>query len=157
MRDPSTRAQRFRFVSQLGIRYRNSSIVGQAATWKGTLKGGDRAPDGKLGGENWLLWLCTGPTHHLLMFSGIGEAAVSDERLSEAASEFLKDGNESMKIHKILSTPSASGEGHVDSEGKLHQLYGFKESGYVLVRPDGYISFIGSLSTMDELKVWVKK
>jgi 2-polyprenyl-6-methoxyphenol hydroxylase-like FAD-dependent oxidoreductase len=155
MRNPSTRAERFRFISQLGIRYRNSPIVGQASTWKGTLRGGDRAPDGQLttiGGGKWVLELCKEVSYHLLLFSGIGDAAASDERLEEVASEFIKDGNESVKIHKIVTSPAANGHGNSDQEGKVHQLYGFKEPGYVLVRPDGYISFIGPFGTLDELQ-----
>jgi len=94
---------------------------------------------------------------HLLLFSGMADAAVSDGRLEEMGSDFRKDGNESVKFHKILSTPAADNNGNVDEEGKVHELYGFKEPGYVLVRPDGYISFLGLLNTMDELKIWVKK
>jgi 2-polyprenyl-6-methoxyphenol hydroxylase-like FAD-dependent oxidoreductase len=160
MRDPVTRESRFRFVSQLGIRYRNSPIVGQASTWKGTLRGGDRAPDGELdeaGAEGSVLGLCKGTSYHLLLFSGIGIAAASEELLQEAELDFLKDGNDSVDVHKIFSTPVTNGRGNIDQEGKVHKLYGFKESGYVLVRPDGWISFIGLLSTIDELKIWAKK
>jgi hypothetical protein len=151
---------RFRFVSQLGIRYRESPIVGPVSTWKGALRGGDRAPDGELkgaGGQRWILGVCKGVGFHLLLFSGMADAAVSDGRLEEIGSDFRKDGNESVKFHKILSTPFAGSNGNVDEEGKVHELYGFKEPGYVLVRPDGHISFLGLLNTMDELKIWVKK
>jgi 2-polyprenyl-6-methoxyphenol hydroxylase-like FAD-dependent oxidoreductase len=151
---------RFRFISQLGIRYRESPIVGQVSTWKGALRGGDRAPDGELkgvGGQRWILGVCRGVGFHLLLFSGMADAAVSDGKLEEMGSDFRKDGNESVKFHKILSTPSADRNGNVDEEGKVHELYGFKEPGYVLVRPDGHISFLGLLNTMDELKIWVKK
>jgi 2-polyprenyl-6-methoxyphenol hydroxylase-like FAD-dependent oxidoreductase len=160
MRDPATRENRFRFVSQLGIRYRNSPIVGQASSWKGALRGGDRAPDGEMngaGGESMVHGLCRGTSHHLLFFSGVGDAAASEERLEAAGSDFLKESDESLVVHKILNTPAANGRGNIDQEGKIHKLFGFKEPGYVLVRPDGYISFIGLLSTMDELKIWVKK
>jgi hypothetical protein len=46
-----------------------------------------------------------------------------------------------------------------DPEGRLHSLYGFKNSaGCVLVRPDGYISYIGPLTAvgLKELREWVK-
>jgi 2-polyprenyl-6-methoxyphenol hydroxylase-like FAD-dependent oxidoreductase len=160
MRDPSTRAQRFRFISQLGIRYRNSPIVGQASPWKGALRGGDRAPDRELGGldgDQSVLGLCKGLSFHLLLFSGIGDAMANDERLEEAAADFLDGGGASVKIHKIVSSPAANSHGNIDQEDKVHELYGFNEPGYVLVRPDGYISFIGLLSTMAELKMWWKK
>ena len=160
MRDPATRERRFRFISQLGIRYRESQIVGQGSTWKGVLKGGDRAPDAELkgaGGEKSVLGLCRGVSYHLLLFSGIGDTTVSKERLEEVGSEFLKGSDPFVNPHSILNTPPANGNGNVDEESKVHELYGFKEPGYVLVRPDGHISFIGLLSTMDELNIWVKK
>ena len=158
MKDQATKEKRFRFVSQLGIRYRESPIVGQASTWTGALRGGDRAPDRELsGGKKWLLGLCSGVDFHLLLFSGVGEAAVSDDNLEEVGSTFRKDSNDSVKVHKILSSPAANANGNIDEDGKIHELYGFKEPGYVLVRPDGYISFIGLLNAVDELKIWVKK
>ena len=160
MGNRNTRQNRFRFVSQLGIRYRNSPIVGQSSTWKGALRGGDRAPDGELegaGGENWLLELCRGVNYHLLLFSGIGEIAASKSKMAEAAMNLVAPGNMSLTVHEIFSTPITDGSGHADSEGKLHALYGFKESGYVLLRPDGYVSFIGLLCASGDLKAWLRK
>jgi 2-polyprenyl-6-methoxyphenol hydroxylase-like FAD-dependent oxidoreductase len=160
MGDLTGTQKRFRFISQLGIRYRESSIVGQASSWKGGLRGGDRAPDGELngeGGKKWLLELCCGVGFHLLLFSGTGDSALDDEKLEEFGSEFCKTGNNSVKFHKILTTPTTDGNGNIDEEGKVHELYGFKEPGYVLVRPDGYISFIGLLNSKAELDIWVKK
>jgi 2-polyprenyl-6-methoxyphenol hydroxylase-like FAD-dependent oxidoreductase len=162
MSNEKVKEKRFRFVSQLEIRYRESPIVGQASSWNGQLKGGDRAPDGELSGgeeKKWLLGLCTGMGFHLLLFSGIGDASLSDENLEEAGENFLKESHVAVKIHKILTLPHSAtgGNGNTDTEGKIHDLYGFKEPGYVLVRPDGYISFIGLLSTIDELKRWVKR
>jgi hypothetical protein len=126
------------------------------------LRGGDRAPDGELSGgdeKKWLLGLCSGVGFHLLLFSGIGDVGLSDQKLEEAGENFLKESNDAVKIHKILTLPNSAtrGNGNTDAEGTIHELYGFKEPGYVLVRPDGYISFIGLLSTMDELKRWVKR
>ncbi|KAN0099649.1 FAD binding domain containing protein, partial [Hyaloscypha variabilis] len=149
--------QRFRFISQLGIRYRQSSIVGQASTWNGALRGGDRAPDGELRGPRGpisVLGLCTGVGFHLLLFSGIGENAVNDQRLNEVGSDFRKNGHHSVKCHKILATGIAGNNTSVDEDSKVHESYGFSEPGYILMRPDGYISFLGTLNTLDELKIW---
>jgi hypothetical protein len=158
MKDRNRRANRFRFVSQLGIRYRHSPIVGGASTYKGVLRGGDRAPDGKLEGvlgQVTLLGLCTGPTHHLILFSGIGPLAVSDEILQISVADFLEENVDWVKVHKILNESSPKLLSCADPEGHAHELYGFKEPSYVLIRPDGYISFIGPLSAMDELRAWV--
>ncbi len=161
MSNQKVKEKRFRFVSQLEIRYRESPVVGQASSWNGQLRGGDRAPDGELSGGDemkWLLELCSGVDFHLLLFSGIGDANLSDESLEEVGENFLNERNNAVKIHKILTLPNSAthGNANTDAEGKIHELYGFKEPGYVFIRPDGYISFIGLLSTMDELKSWVK-
>jgi 2-polyprenyl-6-methoxyphenol hydroxylase-like FAD-dependent oxidoreductase len=156
MRDRNTRALRVRFISQLGVRYRDSPIVGSASTWRGALKGGNRAPDGKisgLNGETNLQELFRGPGHHLLLFSGTGSKALDAEGLENEAANFK---GPSVKIHKILNGNSKMDGAHTDLDGSLHKLYGFAEAGYVLVRPDGYISFIGAISSIDELKKWTE-
>jgi 2-polyprenyl-6-methoxyphenol hydroxylase-like FAD-dependent oxidoreductase len=153
MKDAKTRGERFRFVSQLGIRYRHSPIVGQASTWKGKIRGGDRAPDAKLLGVDAgtsLHELCRGRSHHLLLFSGMGNDAVEDL--------FLDDVN--VVVHKIVNVApkkTAKDEVFVDAGGDAHGVYGFVEEGFVLVRPDGYISFIGPRSAVEELKAWLKR
>jgi 2-polyprenyl-6-methoxyphenol hydroxylase-like FAD-dependent oxidoreductase len=160
MRDRSKRARRFRFISQLGIRYRHSPIVGAASTYKGVLHGGDRAPDGKLMGPEegtTVLGLCRGPTHHLLLFSGTGAAAGSDEMLHSSAAEFITENSNRVKVHQICHTNLQKESSCSDPEGVVHKLYGFTDPSYVLIRPDGHVSFIGPLSTIDELKAWMKK
>jgi 2-polyprenyl-6-methoxyphenol hydroxylase-like FAD-dependent oxidoreductase len=52
MSSRARRAKSFRFISQLAIRYRQSQIVSTDATYQGKLKGGDRAPDGKINRDN---------------------------------------------------------------------------------------------------------
>jgi 2-polyprenyl-6-methoxyphenol hydroxylase-like FAD-dependent oxidoreductase len=162
------RANRFRFVSQLGIRYRDSPIVGMATGYEGGLRGGDRAPDGRLGRgreeEIWVHGLLTGPGFHLLLFSGLGEGGIREEQKKAVAQ--LLDGNEGwVRGHRIFRDDGnedrnqGEQEAFWDPEGKVHSLYGFKDSaGCVLVRPDGYISYIGPLTAvgLKELREWVK-
>lgn len=175
MSDPTRRANRFRFISQLGIRYRKSAITGEASSWTGKLKGGDRVPDQKLkseDGETTIYGLCKGPTFHLLLFSGVGQQAADSQALKFASQEFLSEGTAGMevKIHKIVTSrytdTEADGERGVanqkeaiyeDLDGEAHGLYGLKGPAYILVRPDAYISFIGSLDTIAELEQWVKR
>jgi 2-polyprenyl-6-methoxyphenol hydroxylase-like FAD-dependent oxidoreductase len=161
IKDRGRRAKLFRFMSQLGIRYRNSPIVGSASNYQGSLRGGDRAPDGTLQGldgtTTTLLALCVGPTHHLILFSGRGITAVDEEALQGAGASFLKANSGWVKLHKVLSADALRGScGRVDEEGRLHARYGFTEPGYVLVRPDGHVAYIGPLSTMNQLQVWVE-
>ena len=159
LKDRNRLASRFRFISQLGIRYRHSPIVGSASTHKGKLRGGDRAPDGKLTGpeqDTTVLGLCGGPSHHLLLFSGIGSAAVGEEVLQSAAADLMAENSAWVKLHKICHTDLKTESRYLDSEGIVHELYGFRDPSYVLIRPDGHVSFIGNLGTIDELRVWMK-
>lgn len=162
--NPNRRARMFRFVSQLGIRYRNSPIVGTASTYVGPRRGGDRAPDGTLqleSGPTNFLRVCTGPKHHFIFFSGIGAEAVDATALHRVSKGFLDENNEMadlVQVHHVLSPLSKderSSSDLIDMDGGLHASYGFTEPGYVLIRPDSYIAHIGSVSAMDELRDWV--
>jgi 2-polyprenyl-6-methoxyphenol hydroxylase-like FAD-dependent oxidoreductase len=158
IKDRSRRARLFRFMSQLGIRYRSSPIVGSASNHQGVLRGGDRAPDGTLKcaeGATTLHALCMGPTHHLILFSGTGSTAADDETLQVASANFLEENSDWVKVHKILTGALLGNSGCIDEEGRVHTRYGFTEPSYVLVRPDGHIAYIGSLGTMNELQAWV--
>lgn len=150
--DRGRRAKMFRFMSELGIRYRHSPIVGTASNHNGRLRGGDRAPDATLrgpAGSMSMLGLCTGPGHHFLLFSGTGSAVADDAALQTRAEAFLKTMANWTKVHKISS-------GYVDEKGQLHARYGFVQPGYVLIRPDCYVAHIGPLSAIDELLEWLK-
>ncbi|KAG4433439.1 hypothetical protein IFR05_011085 [Cadophora sp. M221] len=155
--DRERRRVRMRFISQLGIRYRESPIVGNSRTWEGKLRGGNRAADGKLGrpgldpgadDETTLIGLLKGPGYHLFLFSGVGENAVGMEEMGDVE-RALVDGNESVTVHRILHGAEKSGNGFIDVGGNLHGAYGFERPGFVLVRPDGYIAFIGYTEEMD--------
>ncbi|CAO2648111.1 Nn.00g090330.m01.CDS01 [Neocucurbitaria sp. VM-36] len=148
MKDRQRRAKRLRFVTQLAIRYRHSSIVGCASLWTGPLRGGDRAPDGILRGiskETSLHSLIREPGHSLLLFSGI-EPNMDLEKMATVFSDFPAT------VYKISSQKGIDDDAWVDLDGSLRKLYGFSKPGYVLVRPDGYISFIGGVESCDELR-----
>jgi hypothetical protein len=160
MRHRATRANSFRWFSALGVRYRHSPIVGAASNWTGALKGGDRAPDGRFKESQevkTLQGLFQGAGHHLLLFSGTQSEALDDEELKKLAADFRDGGNSTVRIHKISNKNLKTNEVHHDLDGVLHRLYGFDKPGFVLVRPDGYISFIGTTDSMDELKQWTNK
>jgi 2-polyprenyl-6-methoxyphenol hydroxylase-like FAD-dependent oxidoreductase len=167
-RDKQRLARRLRFISQLGIRYRDSPIVATAAGYKGPLRGGDRAPDGELQGldaegketDTMLLALCTGPTHHLLLFKGLGHGVAAEEAVRSVEEGFANENW--VKLHTIVTVKDEVGEGVVgaglDKGGAVHHQYGFEtQPGYVLVRPDGHITHIGPLSAIGELKEWLAK
>jgi 2-polyprenyl-6-methoxyphenol hydroxylase-like FAD-dependent oxidoreductase len=165
--DRGRRARLFRFMSQLGIRYRHSPIVGTASSYHGPLRGGDRALDGTLKGPGAdtdtehttsLLALCTAAGHHLVVFAGSGEHKAVDEGALERVVEGFFWGNAGRgKVHRVSTKGAEPGSGgYLDEEGKLHARYGFVEPGYVLVRPDGHVAHIGLLSAMDELLAWLE-
>ena len=157
--DRGRRARMFRFMSELGIRYRHSPIVGTASNYNGPLHGGDRAPDATLQGADGpisMLGLCMGPAHHFILFSGTGSAATDDSELQIHSDSFIKANANLAKTHKVFTQKSLKSSGYLDEEGQLHARYGFKEPGYVLIRPDGYVAHIGPLSAMDEFLAWLK-
>lgn len=151
MSSRARRAERFRFISQLAIRYRKSSIVSTDDSYKGkvNIKGGNRAPDGPINNEkaNHLLGLLKGPGHHLLLFSGMGTSTLGVKALmaKEQAYNDTKGGSW-VTTHRITSEMSE--DSAVDMQGILHERYGFVEPGFVLVRPDGYIAAIGGMSAL---------
>ena len=165
VRDRGRRARLFRFVSELGIRYRHSPIVGTASSYRGPLRGGDRAPDGTLKDPTdterttSLLALCAAPAgHHLVVFAGSGGYKAVDEGALERVVEGFLGGSAGWgKVHRVSTKETEPGSGgYLDWEGKLHARYGFVEPGYALVRPDGHVAHIGLLSAMDKLQAWLE-
>ena len=153
------RARRYRFISQLGIRYRHSSICRTASAYYGPRRGGDRAPDGKIvlpdtQERTNLYSLLKGPTHHLLLFSGMGRRAMDAQELLETVgTDFPEKEQNWLTVHRIVSEEKKGGEGIYDEAGILHERYGFgSEPGYVCIRPDAYIEYIGTMNGLAEWK-----
>ncbi|KAL2152339.1 hypothetical protein VTH82DRAFT_5523 [Thermothelomyces myriococcoides] len=168
----SSRAWRkrvFHFMSQFGVRYRRRTrLVGEASggsffLWwqRPAIRGGDRLPDGKIWSksearETSLQRICAGAPHHLLLFAG--DAAVKgdlgEEELRNAADRAVVACKTELRVHYIAGDgrPTPGRDWYTDSAGRLHGKFGFgKKAGYVLVRPDGYIAYIGPLSKLQQL------
>ncbi|KAK8015074.1 hypothetical protein PG990_008370 [Apiospora arundinis] len=181
--DEARRNRNFRFLSQLGVRYRHSSIVGTVEGFSGPVSGGDRAPDGPLIGYREdkgerelkkqkqgmrLHQLLVPNKHHLVLFSGAksSEAASVDD-LQQAAKTF-RDGNSggAALVHTLVAGPSSesdrlsppsSGSYYLDADGVLHGRYGFENGpGYTYIRPDGHVAHIGPLSALPSFMKWLK-
>lgn len=136
------------FFSELGVKYRRSSIVQTAAGFKGPVRGGFRAPDGKIrtvdGKKSWLQDLLRGPGYHVLIFSKIA----GDKEVEELERRFLTNKGKPnvAKVHIITSVELQNPRSVMDVDGELHKRYGFDgKPGFVYVRPDGYIKRIGYL------------
>ncbi|TGJ83115.1 hypothetical protein E0Z10_g5644 [Xylaria hypoxylon] len=149
--------EKFQFISQLRIRYRNSDIVGTADGFYGPIKGGDRAVDGKLtsaSGDLWMLDLLSPASHHLMLFSGSGPNHANEGDLRGAEAVFLGHTKATFKTHQIFSEEQDEAQ-YVDVDGELHKAFGFTDAGYVLIRPDGYIAHIGPLTAIEDAARWL--
>lgn len=151
----SLRARAFRFVSQLGIKYPGSSIVGEELqgtdrAFRSGPAAGHRAPDAPLGlvGESRLTSLFSRlrePLHHLLLFGGWGSDAdiweASDAELRTLIAEY----EGLVEPHLIVAGESArlgtEIPVYVDEPGLAHERYGLRGAGLYLIRPDGYVAF----------------
>lgn len=145
-----------RYFSQLNVKYRRSPIVHTAAGFEGPVRGGFRAPDGQVrtaeGKETFLQNLLRGQGYHLLLFSTEGDATA----VEYAAHKFLGI-TKAAQVHIIGTANSSSPSGLRDVSGELHDRYGFgSRSGYVFVRPDGYVENIGFVDDFDELVKWLE-
>ncbi|KAK8029213.1 FAD binding domain-containing protein [Apiospora marii] len=165
--DEARRNTIFRFLSQLGVRYRRSAIVGTAAGFaeRGPVRGGDRAPDGVLVGsrsgdggrqEMRLHRLLTPEKHHLLLFSGVEEEGrATGAELMRAEAQFKQRDPDAALVHMLVTGASETHLGYLDVEGALHRRFGMeKTAGYAYVRPDGYVAHIGPLSSLGEFMEW---
>ncbi|KAI9650953.1 hypothetical protein NHQ30_000988 [Ciborinia camelliae] len=158
-KEGANRARRYRFVSQLGIRYRHSPVCKTAKAYCGPRRGGDRAPNGRIllpGAQDttYLYSLFKGPTHHLLLFSGLGKGGMDAEELLETVgTDFPEKEKSWLQIHRIVSEERRGKDDISDEGGVLHERYGFRtEPGYVVVRPDAYIGYIGTMKGLAEWK-----
>jgi hypothetical protein len=160
-RSRSRRKKVFHFISQFGVTYRGTSrIVGEASSggwfsgWRPLVRGGDRLPDGLVvngeQAETSLQRVCEGAPHHLLLFAGeLGEAeaeSVADRVVDACKAE--------VQVHCIAwgDRYVPAEEWYSDPDGALHAKFGFGKTrpGYVLVRPDGYVAYIGPLAKLDQ-------
>ena len=151
------RTRGYRFMSELGIRYRLSPVVGTDEMVKGPVRGGWRAPDGvaaRDGEEIWLHELCSPSKHTWLLLSGVDEGGV-EESLGDETEGRLKalPGLGDAEFVRIYAKDPKPG-GILDKGTLLHQRYGMVEPGYVLVRPDHYITHIGMLKNVSKFIEW---
>jgi 2-polyprenyl-6-methoxyphenol hydroxylase-like FAD-dependent oxidoreductase len=141
-----------RFVSQLGIRYRQSRLSTEApgATRLGhrAPRAGDRAPDVPLrtpaGAAHRLFDELRGPHHTLVLFRGNDSEPAWMKPIVEQVGEHYRG---LIKITPIVSSPDGSLSGAVfDPDKSAHAHYGAERGAIYLIRPDGHIGFRGGPS-----------
>jgi len=133
----------FRLFSQTWIGYRKSpAVAGTFAKRKGP-RPGDRAPYGvfewEQGGMGSVFDLLRGMGHHMLLFEGL-EPNPALGAYRQAIEDVLGRYEVDASVHVVPT-----------KERKLHQLYGAIEPRMFLVRPDGHISYAGSLGDLGGL------
>jgi 2-polyprenyl-6-methoxyphenol hydroxylase-like FAD-dependent oxidoreductase len=132
-----SRTAAFRFVSQLGIRYRDSPVIVDATPRvRGGPRAGARLPDARVtidGEARWLQEAVAGPTMGLLL---CGDPASWDAvRVGRLRARFP----ETLTIHHL--TRSQQPGVLVDESGDALPTLGVTDTAHYLVRPDGYIAF----------------
>ncbi len=107
----------------------------------------------------WLLELVRGSGYHFLIFTGLpGSGAVSLTDIERVLQCFGAYSHEGGMAHIISSADKqVVDDCYADVEGGLHRRYGFKKPGYVVVRPDGYVEYVGMLNQLSSLQSWLLK
>jgi 2-polyprenyl-6-methoxyphenol hydroxylase-like FAD-dependent oxidoreductase len=151
----SFRARAFRFVSQLGIKYPDSPIVGEELdgadrAFRRGPGAGHRAPDGPLllagdGRQISLFSRLRGTPHHLLLFGERSSSADGWDTSDSELLDLLAEYEGLLEPHLILAREPALVGGevpvYVDESGLVYGRYGLKGAGLYLIRPDGYVAF----------------
>ena len=180
LRIPSRQQAMWQFFTQLGVRYRKSPIVatGRGIAEHAPVRGGWRAPDGRIeplnGGsttedERWLLTEAGATAlHWLVVFVGGGKCSGEALRpLTRLTMRLLGSVHNYCDVIIVQKDPVGRIPGHIpdglenlswysDSRGELHERWGFRsQRGFALVRPDGYVAYIGLLANWVEFIEWL--
>lgn len=134
------RATAFRFVSELGIRYRRSAAVAEGEPrLRAGPRAGDRLPDARLTMDEREVWLqraIVGP-HLALVLCGDGFPVSDTQQGSLAQLTARFDGL--LSVHYLSRRP---GPGVLlDEDGHVLETLGVTDAAQYLVRPDGHIGF----------------
>jgi 2-polyprenyl-6-methoxyphenol hydroxylase-like FAD-dependent oxidoreductase len=167
----SLRARAFRFVSQLGIKYPGSSIVGEELggadrTFRSGPAAGHRAPDAplRLLGESRptsLFSRLRETPHHLVLFGGWGSEADDWEASDDELRALIAEYEGLLEPHLIVAGESVRvGAGlpvYVDEPGLAHERYGLRGTGLYLIRPDGYVAFRAPGTDLRPLRAYLQR
>ena len=140
---------------QLGINYRSSSLSHRDGSSPLSLEPGDRAPDSPLldtsGKRLRLFDLFRGPRFTLLSMGAAGVECL--ESLSEHYWENLR-------TFTVGREPFETRDSHrvfIEDGGHVSKAYGAKDGSLVLVRPDGYIGWVGEGNAISSAESYLKR
>jgi len=139
-RNRARRARAFRFVSQIGIRYRQSRLNQQNGRFSKGPQPGDRLPDFVLHrGDATATTLheqLDGKHYCLLAFLGEGSNA------SGSIETVLAGLDDLIKVIVISSAPDGDTSSMlVDRTGVVHRRFGVIDAALYLIRPDDHVAF----------------
>jgi 2-polyprenyl-6-methoxyphenol hydroxylase-like FAD-dependent oxidoreductase len=156
---PFVRKRIARFVSQTGIRYRESPVSveahGASRLDSTAPHAGDRAPDVELAPSHWLAELLHGHRHTLLLFGGRSTALL--ERFATMRDEIEARYGTLVRPVIVRLDPAHPAIGEVDRRGAAHHRYGAEQGAIYLVRPDGYIAFRGAGTDVEVLRATLRQ
>ncbi|KAI1739394.1 FAD binding domain-containing protein [Xylaria scruposa] len=144
----------YNFASQFGVNYRESSIIHRGLRFNGPVMAGDRAPDGDVdvdGKTERLHNILAPESYNFVLFSGSCRNGTELEDMEYALALFEQGNTDRARIHVIVQE---RGTKYLYSH-RLHGMYGFSIPGFVYIRPDGYVTAIGSLEHIDEFLRWL--
>jgi 2-polyprenyl-6-methoxyphenol hydroxylase-like FAD-dependent oxidoreductase len=138
---------------QLGISYKEMSLSQHSADTQLRLSPGDRAPDAP--GED-----ANGkPVRLFDYFRGPHFSFLRINPTDAATSEINSNDIKQLDIVASRSAGNSPGDAavFVDSAGHFSQTYGGAADEFILVRPDGYIAWIGNKPTLPALQTYLAR
>ena len=142
-------------VLQLGLNYRGSSLSRQDDPPSTPLQAGDRAPDAPLLDHNGnpvrLFDIFRGPRFTLLSLGSHD---------SPGLNQVTERYEQSLRAYKIDRGPSGTATCNnrlIDDRGHVLHAYGGENGALFLIRPDGYIGFIGSGKSIGSVESYLER
>jgi hypothetical protein len=146
----------FRFVSEIGIEYRDStlSIEGTPALTDGP-RAGERLPDAPVrvnGRESTLQREVVGPCLTVLVCGRVGAERLDDRWRGTPLGNLLR-------VLRLVSSdsPAATADDLIDEGGVALERLGVRDSAVYLVRPDGYVAYRGAGTELDGVDRWIEE
>jgi 2-polyprenyl-6-methoxyphenol hydroxylase-like FAD-dependent oxidoreductase len=142
-------------VLQLGLNYRGSSLSRQDDPPSTPLQAGDRAPDAPLldhdGNPVRLFDIFRGPRFTLLSLGSHDFQGLNQVR------ERFKQNLQAYTIDRGPSGSASCNNQLIDDQGHVLHAYGGENGALFLIRPDGYIGFIGGSKSIGSAESYLEQ
>jgi hypothetical protein len=142
-------------VLQLGLNYRGSSLSRQEDPPSTPLRAGDRAPDAPLldhdGNRVRLFDIFHGPGFTLLSLGSHDFPGLNQIR------EKVKQNLQAYTVDRGASATAAGNHQLIDDQGHVVHAYGGGNRALFLIRPDGYVGFIGVSKSIGSVESYLEQ